>query len=63
VLAWVVGGAALWMVSAFGVATVLGQVIARADRDDPFVTSPPVFVPEQRGAAPRIASTRRVRLS
>ncbi len=45
---WVLGGAALWMVSAVGVARVLGAVISRADLDDPAVGAMPVFVPAPR---------------
>ena len=45
---WVLGGAALWMVSAAGVARVLGAVISRADLDDPAVGAPPVRVPAPR---------------
>lgn len=48
-LGWVLGGAALWMVTAVGVARVLGAVISRADLDDPAVGATPVLVP-----APRI---------
>ncbi|GAA3235725.1 hypothetical protein GCM10017691_33350 [Pseudonocardia petroleophila] len=51
-LAWVVGGAAVWMVSAVGVAGVLGAVIARADREDPFVDDSRMLVPTQRTASP-----------
>lgn len=45
---WVLGGAALWVVSAVGVARVLGAVISRADLDDPAVGAPPVLVPAPR---------------
>jgi hypothetical protein len=46
VVGWVLGGGALWLVSAAGVARILGAVISRADLDDPAVT--PVVVPAQR---------------
>lgn len=47
-LGWVLGGAALWTVSAVGVARVLAAVISRADLDDPAVGAPPVPVPAPR---------------
>lgn len=55
VVVWIVGGAALWMAAATGVATVLGRVIAMADRDDPAAGGLPVFVPAQRAGEPACA--------
>lgn len=50
VLGWVLGAGALWLVSAVGVARVLGAVISRADLDDPAAT--PLRVPAQREHEP-----------
>ncbi|MDN5750994.1 MAG: hypothetical protein L0H64_21215 [Pseudonocardia sp.] len=51
-LAWVMGGAALWAVSAAGVALVLGAMISRSHR--PVMSTPELgaLVPAQRVASP-----------
>lgn len=46
VMGWVLGAGALWLVSAVGVARVLGAVISRADLDDP--AARPLHVPALR---------------